>query len=271
LRAAEVRVLVKSREFKAAATLADSTLDTSETIGDSVAKTLASLAALLGRPKEVASHLRALWSVPEFSRAEFGLVLPPDLAERMADLFADVEGGACTAGSVTALTSAANAVVANVYEPQRRSIVSAALLEDVRIRAAPCTGGISAPPPSVRRPYAGLVAAAVEHDLTAVRAILSRIDALRESHSRSQLSWDVVSLEGWALASAGDLPRAAARIDSSLSGLRYSSAHLTSQPRLAGGLRRTLALRAAIARESGDTATAKYWQQALEELSLISQ
>jgi hypothetical protein len=101
-----------------------------------------------------------------------------------------------------------------------------------------------------------------------VLQILSRFEGTRHGVSRSQLSWDAVALEGWALAHVGDSAWAAARLDSSLVGLPFSTNRLAINPRLSGGLRRALQLRAALAAARPDELNeGRRWRAALDALS----
>lgn len=82
------------------------------------------------------------------------------------------------------------------------------------------------------------------------------------------MSWDAVALEGWALAEIGRLPQAAARLDSILDGIEFSSSLLTKHWRLTGGLRRTMKVRSDLALRLGDSVKARQWLSALDGLSL---
>lgn len=268
LQAAQVRLLIKSGRYAEAGALIDSAL-TSDVRRDSTAFVLAALAALKGDEAKAAAHLGALWSVQDRSREAFGVAIPPVMAGRVAQLEAMVEAGTCTATRVDSMVRAVDDLAVTLEEPNRRGQVRRALLDDVLTRAAVCTDGASVrhtrPSPNA---HLSLARAAAEGDRREVLQILSRFEGTRHGVSRSQLSWDAVALEGWALAHVGDSAWAAARLDSSLVGLPFSTNRLAINPRLSGGLRRALQLRAALAAaQSDDSKEGGRWRAALEALS----
>ena len=265
LQAAEVRLLTKLGRFTEAGRVADSALR-SAVVRDELAGTLAALGALQGRERETAEHLKALWSGTD--RGQPGVPLSPGIVDRLAPFVAAVEAGACNAAHLDSLERGVRGIIATMEEPRQRAQVSASLVDDVLLSATVCTDGASA-----RRlqrfdnPFARLANAAARRDRATVGALLARLDASRAGNSRANLSWDIVALEGWALGSTGAVQHAAARLDSSLASLAFSSTGLTTEVRLAGGLRRTLQLRSALAAQLGDTATRARWQSALKGLS----
>ena len=267
LQAAEVRLLVKSGQFDRAGYLADSALG-AEVISDRAAGFLAALAILQGRERDAAIHLRALWSGEDGGRNQFNVSIPPVIASRLAQLVAAVETGQCESRHLDSLERRIEEVAASMEEPANRGGFSSRLLDDVRLRAAVCTNGRSVLRSrgwDIER--ARLANAAARKDAPAVLAMLARLDSMRRGVSRSSLSWDAVATESWALTAVGAHQQAAARLDSSLVGLAYSSNRLTSEPRFAGGLRRTLQLRSELAGLLGDSAMSQRWRSALEGLS----
>lgn len=265
--AAEVRLLVKDQRFAEAGRVASSALG-AQVLRDSVAAFLAALAALQGREQLLSAHLHALWSDPDEARNEFGMVVPPALAERIARLVAAVESGACTARRIDSLERQVSDLVSTLEAPDRRDAVNARLLAFPRRQAAPCTDGESARrlPHSEDR-YVQLVRAAVHNDSSEVLELLRVLDTDRRVWSRRSMSWDAVALEGWALAKVGRLPQAAARLDSILDGIQFSSSLLTRHWRLTGGLRRTMKVRSDLALHLGDSVMARHWLSALDGLS----
>jgi tetratricopeptide (TPR) repeat protein len=267
LQAAEVRLLTKSGKFASAGHLADSALG-AEVMSDRAAGALAAMAVLQGREREAAVHLQALWSGEDGGSGQFSISVPPIIASRLVHLIAAVETGRCEALHLDSLERRIKELAASMEKPADRGGLSSTLLDDVRVRAAACTDGRSAL--RLQRSdneRAQLVSAAARKDARAVLAMLSRLDARRHGVSRSSLSWDAVAIESWALAFVGAREHAAARLDSSLFGLAYSSNRLTNELRFAGGLRRAFQLRSDLAAELGDSATSQRWRTALEQLS----
>ena len=271
LQAAEVRLLVKSHRFAEAGRLADSALTSAEPLRDSSALVLASLATLQGNEERTVVHLRAVLTGDDGGRGELGVAVPTSLADRLSRLIAAVETGMCARTRLDSLEHDVESLITTLEEPSQRVSATAGLLDDVRIRAAVCTGGASASRIlDEGNPYARLVKAAARQDSRSVRALLAQFDAYREGWSQSHLSWDTVALECWALVQTGAVAEAAARLDSTLVGLPFSSNWLTTKVRIAGGFRRVLKLRRDLAIAMGDTATARRWDSALKGLAGVA-
>jgi tRNA A-37 threonylcarbamoyl transferase component Bud32/tetratricopeptide (TPR) repeat protein len=268
LQAAEVRLLIKKEQFANAGRLADSALH-AEVIPDRAAGSLAALSALQGRELQGRQHLQAFLSTPQGRRSEYGDGVSAALAARSVPLTVAVETGHCDAAYLDSLEKDFKEFAASAEEPADSGGVSARLLDDIRVRATTCTNGASALRlQRIQTSQGALANAAARKDRQRVLAALSQIDAMREGVNRSSLSWDSLALECWALASIGAVEHAAARLDSSLVGLAYSSNRLTTSIRLAGGFRRALELRSALAAQLGDSSTSNRWRDAVEALSL---
>ncbi len=267
LDAAEVRLLIKLARFADAGRLADSVL-AAEVVADRAAGTLAALGALQGREHETTLHLGAFLSTSQGRQSEFSGAVSAAIAARIVPLVAAVETGRCETRHLDSLERSVQEFAASNEEPAASGGITASLLDDIRVRAAICTNGATAARiKSVKNPHGELAKAAANGDRRTVLAVLSRIDALRQGVSRSSLSWDSVALECWALASIGATTHAAARLDSSLAGLPYSSSRLTSNIRLAAGFRRALELRSSLASSLGDTTISQRWRAAVNDLS----
>ena len=77
---------------------------------------------------------------------------------------------------------------------------------------------------------------------------------------------DVVLLESWLRAAAGDTAAAATLLDNSLGGLTRASPNFVARPMLAGSLVRAMIFRAQLAAKAGDAQTAAKWQAAATSL-----
>ncbi|MCC6317183.1 MAG: serine/threonine protein kinase [Gemmatimonadaceae bacterium] len=267
LAAAEVRVLVKAGRWAEAGRLADSLVRQPPATDYGI---LAALAVLLGSERAASAFLRQGWREPARARDEHLTDVPDAVLDALAPLAAAVLTGACESAHLDSLEHNVTDRINTLVEPRQQAAVRAGIIDDLLVQSAPCTSGGS------MRGVRGAASVSVTHRLAAAAgngnrraalAALHWIDAQRVATNRANISWDAVALEGWALAALGDSTHAAARLDSALRVLPYTTTLLTSHARLTGGLRRTLRLRSDLARLAGDSATHARWRDALRDLT----
>jgi DNA-binding SARP family transcriptional activator len=96
-------------------------------------------------------------------------------------------------------------------------------------------------------------------DTLAVRAVMTRITALRQSVRASELAFDGLYPEAWLLLALGDEDGAARWITPTLESLPWVSSDALKDPLIAGALLRTSILRADVAKRQNDAEAAARW------------
>ena len=117
-----------------------------------------------------------------------------------------------------------------------------------------------------RSPHARLTSAAAHGDSTTTRALLAQFAAGRRSSRPIDVSMDGIFLEAEALRAIGDIHPAIAWLDPPLQNVRLSTTQDLASPYHAGPFVRAMALRAELALQVGDTATARRWARAVVAL-----
>jgi tetratricopeptide (TPR) repeat protein len=103
-------------------------------------------------------------------------------------------------------------------------------------------------------------------DTLSLRERLDRIGTLRRTVRPADISPDAILSEALLLAAAGDAERAAEWLDRSLEAVRWTPPWMFARPVDTASFIRAMALRASLARQSGDTATADRWMAAVSTL-----
>jgi hypothetical protein len=263
----EVRLLVKSARWSAAASLADSLFSPGSGPADDTTGVLAGPAALTGRIRALATILRA----PGVA-ARSGLTLPngtapdasPALEQEGANAFAWSMSGAC-GDTVLGYRARIDRLIASyVPDPKRREEVRGALLRRPLALAVPCVGsgsllGIDAGGDKMVL----LEQAIANHDLPAFRSTFDGLTAARTLIRPGDTALDYTFVESWLLRSIGDTAAAAHHLDASLEALPTLGTFLLDYPSHSAAFVRAMGLRAEIAAAAGDRSTAARWARAV--------
>jgi tetratricopeptide (TPR) repeat protein len=109
-------------------------------------------------------------------------------------------------------------------------------------------------------------AAYLNHDSTAVRRALERVQIARQRTSAPDRALDALLPEASLFAAIGDYESAARWLGPTLDSLPRTSPQVLMDPVRAGSLLRAMALRAELADQIGDRVTAREWARAVSEL-----
>jgi hypothetical protein len=111
-----------------------------------------------------------------------------------------------------------------------------------------------------------LIVASLSDDTARVQRILSDISTVRQGFRPADIMPDGLLPEASALVRTGDVTGAIARLDPTLSTIRFTSSQDLAFISQAGSLVRAMILRADLAKRTGDETTARMWARAVVEL-----
>ena len=272
LAATNARLFVKAHEFRSARILADSALDwsvPSDLDDDTHAKVVelrSGLCALTGR-------LSCVISGEQKYSAEYRVRAAGETRKLSADLGADVMRlSAYTAfGAPTdSIMSHYRRIMSNLESfvpPAQLAAFRTAVLQRPLSLSVDVTG--TAPLTSLggnSGMFARAVAALDAGNRERARRLSDSLAAFRTGMAPGEITMDVVLQEAWLRATLGDKGGAAQSLDRALRGLSRAPVNLLKGATLATALVRSMKLRAELAEEAGDTATAQHWRQAVNEL-----
>lgn len=257
----EVRLLLKSEDFKRAAHLADSLLDAHPDPDVRKADILLGLAALTGQLERTGELMRALsltTRAPAWSDGQ-SMPVPPQVSQQLAGVRAAALLGVCD-DSVRSLPQWLDRSLASHYpdDAERRRVLDELTWRPLS-QATPCLG-LSA----VTRARANDRLLQLQQTLAArgpgaLSAGFDSLQSARRGLRPGDVSVDYTYHEAWLLAEAGDTARAVEHLDRTLSALPTLGSFLVSQPSEAAGLVRAMVLRARLALGTGDEAAARRW------------
>jgi hypothetical protein len=264
----EVRLLLKTEDFTAAATLADSLIAAYPKPASADASVLAGLAALTGRRDRLAALLQVLSSATYAALLPDGqpATVPAELSRPLTEAAAGAALGICDESVRTARARVEQSLPSHYPDSAERIAVRDALLWRTLSQAVPCLGpgavsGLRSPDGVVRLQQ--LYAAEGSRRLLTGFA---RLQASRKGLRPGDVAIDYSFQEASLLLAAGDSGGAIAHLDRSLGAMTTLSTMLIDQPAQAAGLVRAMALRAELAAAIQDTGTARKWASAVVTL-----
>ncbi|MDQ3696438.1 MAG: hypothetical protein M3373_00215, partial [Gemmatimonadota bacterium] len=266
LTAAEVRLRLKTEDFRGARDLADSVLEATPPTAED-ARGLAALAALTGRARKSAALRRGAAPVDTVLAWDATPVLvPAALKEPALALLAYGSLGA-PRDSIEALERDIARQVRSWVEPGQQLRIRDALLYVPMSFAFPTTGvrdvhRTRAGDYSLLRAQRDLAAG----DTAAVRAVVAEWDAALRYSRPADYAIEFTYHAAWLLRAIGDSAGAAGRLDISLTAFPTLGRLLCHDVPQAAALVHALALRADLAAGAADRATAARWAGAVVTL-----
>lgn len=269
----QVRMLLKSEQFREAAELSDSLLRDVRRADSSEARLLSGVAALTGRADLAARLLRSASSDYLLrSRDATPVILPTAVAEQVLPLIVYSSFGQPT-DSIRALRARAESRL-QAYVPQADRIRASEASFRLAAALAFPELGQSAPHNETSEPPLSILplqAKAAREGAQAVLPDLKRLEEIRGRHLAGAIASNVILLEARLWLQAGDTSGALQHLDGTLSALptigldAVGGEAVVSVPQ-ASALVRSMALRAEIAARDGDATNARRWAQAVVQL-----
>jgi serine/threonine protein kinase/DNA-binding transcriptional regulator YiaG len=251
LRVTEVRLLIKTGDFAAARSQADSALAQWSTSGERPSSPAETLLALTGQGDRLAALLK---------REVAGYT------ERMPDGHRfhphPVLGAAALEFSVWArvgLRRDSLAVLLSRVETALNSFAARQARDSVRIALIARALSSSVPIIPAQQAYA-------RGDRHATKTILDSLIQIRAGHATAGARVDQVYQEAWLRLSIGDTVAATAQLDGALNGLPATGTLFLGTMSEAAALTHAMMLRADLASQHGDQDTATRWKSAAEAL-----
>jgi serine/threonine protein kinase/tetratricopeptide (TPR) repeat protein len=256
----EVRLLVKSEQMSAAKALADSVLRANPSPTLDEARMLRGLAALTGRLHLAAQLQRR--AAPDFTfltSAWEEIKVPVQLTDAALGLFAYASFGT-PRDSLVALERRVERLIPSYVEPAMRQRIRWALLDQPAVLAFPELGQRTVHRAQADGNYRlAMQWALARGDTAAVRHQFSELRDLRRNTRPGDVAFDGTFHEAWLLLALGDTTEATHLIDLSLDALPTLGTYLLDQLPQVATLVRGMALRAELAAQAGDSATARRW------------
>ena len=266
LAAAEVRVLAKLEDFASARHLADSLLDAWPNPEPSTAARLSGLAALTGQVHRTAQLLAAAADDLTVQSGDRQITVRPSPLARAAFALRGYAVFGVPVDSVRVLARRVDRLIDASIEPQRRETLRDDLLSLPRDWAYPLLG---ANPPRIGRPRVVIprMLWALEHgDTVAIHAIFDTLTAMGATLRPNDADIYATLTYARVRRAIGDTAGAAALVGRSLDALPTLGSLLVDREEQAAGLGRTMVLRADLAQQAGDSATARHWAAAVVTL-----
>ncbi len=262
---AEIRLLIKQSEFEGARALADSALARWPRPGVPEGGGLAIVAALVGNAHRTAELLRR-------TAPEFVVTLPsgrpfhphPDLGATAQALLGYASLG-LHVDSIKVLRARLERQLQSYVSPDQRDEVRIGLLARPLSLAVPSLGAdIAATLPDDAGSLLQLQRALARGDTNAVRSGLDSAYRMRRGLSAGGTTLDRTYQEAWLRVAIGDTAGAIDQLELPLSALAtWRSSVLRTVPEAAAVVR-VMRLRADLASQAGDTASARKWGRAAE-------
>ncbi len=263
----EVRLLVKSKNFTQARTVAESLLAAHPSPTPVQAAKLAPLAALTGHvARLVALAKQAAATITVTTDDSRAIAVPPELLEESQGLLAYASVGV-PKDSIRARLERVEQGLARAGTPAQQQVMRYGLLTHPLSLAVPALGAKVIAGERAGADYLIPVQQAVARgDTKGARGLLATIDSLRRGGLPGDVTIDAVYQESWLLAAIGDTARAAVRLDASLQSLNMMDVGMLEHPFTAAALVRAMLLRGDLATAMRDHTTAQLWQKAAAEL-----
>ena len=263
---AETRLLLKSAMFAEAEHLADSILratDTRVVRSDGVA----GLAALLGRRNLAAELTRS--SAGSFRpNTPAGVFLTP--SGQLAELSLSLLSYAALQGPVDSIEAISKrldrTIPSYVAEERQIAVMRGALIVPALTLGFPVTARLLGEFESYPDSYLKAQLAALSGAPEIARQLLRATRARRLGALPGTVAADETIRQVELSLAVGDTSDATAELDAVLLALPTLGTHLLTQPEQVASLVRGMRLRAELARESGDGATARNWSRAVAQL-----
>lgn len=261
----EVRLLLKSSQYGAAALLADSLLAAEQNPAPDVAALLAPLAAMRGHASMAARLLEQSWRNERNEYASGVRLMSPDLRGALARLLVVTAIGDC-GRTLEVANDDVERLIAVQVDSASRGAWRTTYLARLWTRQSPCTGGRSAQRVGTTPELlARMQSALVRRDTSAIRSMWSQIEKVRVGAAPGSYSLDATYQEAWVLAHCGLDTEAAKHLDLVLAAIPSGSTRLTLEVDQVTALVRALRLRGELyAREHNEEASARFQRQALE-------
>ena len=241
--------------------LADSLLSSTSASTPMEAQALSELAALLGRPT-----LAARWARRGALPADALLRAPLPVVRASAALNAFAAVGAPT-DSIEALEAALEATIrASVPAPERETVLSHTLERSAVLAFPAYVSPALEELPHVRSPVGRAQVLLERGEGEAAREVLDQARSARASIRPEDVSMDIVFAEAARRAALGDTVAALEALAPALDNLRWIQPGVLDRGGRAGPLVRAMALRASLAADQGDSATAAAWASTVRAL-----
>ena len=260
------RLLLVSRNFAAARTLADSVL-ASAAATPVDADLLKATAALTGRIQRTIEMLRVEAPTVRFISMDNQVVQPPPVVAQEGRALL---GYASFGAPLDSLTATRERVVRSIdsYVPSgSRAAMRETVLNVPLTLAFPV-----APARALQRTGGGgdylleIQRAATRHDTASVHRLLDAVTRMRAGGRPGDLSIYLTYQEVWLRLQVGDTAGAVHQLDATLTALPTLTPYLLDYVQDAAFLVRAMALRSDIAAASGDERTAQKWGSAVADL-----
>lgn len=269
----QVRLYLRLSRFAEAGALSDSLavqpmpsrLD--DDSRDEATEMLTTLAALRGRPLRVIALNGAVGSqFPVFLPTGTVAMLPPSVVPDAIALYAYAESGGPQDSILVLATRVSEKIAA---------VVPAAQVEPLRIatmrRPLTLAASVVGPKPASRLgatmdPYILALKAFADRDTRRTRIFLDSLTDLHADYAPGEITMDVVYCEAWLRAQIGDPLGASRELDKALAGLPVALPTFLGSSTSAASLVRVMALRAELASQLQQAASAKSWATAVIQL-----
>jgi hypothetical protein len=264
---AQVRVLLKLGAYRDARRVADSLLAAWPDPQSAVARKLAPLAVLTGKPGRAADLLvRSAGEEVSYSAAGEPVQVPTAVAQPALRLLAFAAVGA-PADTLDRLELEAERAIRSLVPTDRQPKVSEAMLDEATMLAFPTAGLRKAHRPAAQGRYLlELQWRAARGDSATVADRLAFVASLRRATEPGEVAVSAAYLEAGLLLAVGDSAAAVDRLDLALEALAVSRVDLLDAVAFPAALVRAMALRAMLAHASGERAVAARWSRAVLDL-----
>ena len=256
LASAVVRLQIKRREFARARAIADSLLAAHaglDAISGEIARRLAGLAALTGRPGAAAEY-RLSWVLPHFADRD---VAPP-LAEAASRFFTHAAAGVCD-DSLRGYRPRIERLLESHSQPSRRATVRAMAIGNAGALAYPCLGDAALQDIAPAGPLDRAQRAHASGNHRLARLILDSMQVVRNIARPGDVTLQDTYLEAHLRAASRDTAAAIRQLDLVLEALPTLGTLLVREEDQAAAVGRAMFLRAELALAAGDTTTARRW------------
>jgi DNA-binding SARP family transcriptional activator/tetratricopeptide (TPR) repeat protein len=264
---AAVRLALKSGAWRQAYVIADSLLAANQTASPETASDIAAIAALCGRVEQAATLLASSAVVERVTDVRGNQVVAPVPAVQEALRLLTYASFEVPADSIRTTYARLLIAIESYVEAARREAVRTALVRRPLRLTGTTLGALAASNAELELdPLVRLHTAVRGRDTAEVRSLLGTLAEQRINLSFRDIAVDQLLQESLSSLAIGDSVAAAAMLDKMLTTLPGQSTRLVSQVPTSAALMRAMLLRAELAHNAGDFATARRWATPVAEL-----